>query len=110
MKPRRPLIFAIDFDGVIHDCDHPVEGRHMGPPVPGTQAALRRLKQQGYKILIHSCNRPKVIRDFMTYYELPYDSIWEEQGKPVADFYVDDKAITFLSWSRFLEIVDAASV
>ena len=96
---------ACDFDGVIHDWAHPKPGRKMGLPMPGTKEALELLKSAGYKILIHSCNRPQVIRDFMSYYALPYDSIWESQGKPVADVYLDDKGLRFETWNETLAAI-----
>ena len=77
----------------------------MGLPMPGTKEALELLKSAGYKILIHSCNRPQVIRDFMSYYALPYDSIWESQGKPVADVYLDDKGLRFETWNETLAAI-----
>lgn len=92
-------IFAIDFDGTIHDWEHPAEGRRMGPPFPYAQEALLALHMKGHKIIIHSCNRPEVIRKWMEYFSIPFDYIWgeskEDVGKPIADFYVDDHAIPF---------------
>ena len=93
---------ALDFDGVIHNYKEPKPGRKMGPPIPGTKDALELLKSAGYTIIIHSCNRAQAIKDFMSYYQLPYDSIWEGQGKPVADAYLDDKAIKFVHWDQVL--------
>ena len=98
---------AIDFDGVIHDWEHPIDGRHMGPPIEGVKEALVALKQQGHRVIIHSCNRPNVIANFMKYYELPYDDLWDEKGKPIADVYLDDRAITFTTWPRFMELLSA---
>ncbi len=93
------MIIAVDFDGVIHDWQHPKPGRRMGPPVSGAKDALIQLKAQGHTILIHSCNRPSVIYDWMKYYEVPYDTIWDGLGKPKADRYLDDRAVKFTDWS-----------
>jgi len=102
------VVIACDFDGVIHDWEHPIPGRHMGPPMVGAKEALERLRARGHTILIHSCNRPKVIADFMQYYGLPFNGIWEGQGKPACDCYLDDKALTFVSWADTLETLRAA--
>lgn len=92
------MILAIDFDGVIHDWEHPKPGRKMGPPMPGAAEAIRRLKQQGHQIIIHSCNRVSVIADWCKYFDVPYDSIWAGVGKPAASVYVDDRALKFVDW------------
>ena len=60
--------------------------------------ALTKLKADGHQIIIHSCNRPSVIADWMSYYEIPYSSVWQGQGKPLADRYLDDLGVKFLSW------------
>ena len=75
----------------------------MGPPMEGAKEALSFLRESGFFILIHSCNNPKVIRDWMAFYQIPYDDIWEEKGKPVADLYLDDRAVRFDTWSKVLE-------
>ncbi len=96
-------VLAIDFDGVIHDHKHPVEGRRMGAPMEGTKEALTQLHYR-YKLIIFTIWKPeshKTIEDFMKFYELPYDEI--TNIKPQADFYIDDKAITFTNWGRMLE-------
>lgn len=94
---------AIDFDGVIHDKDHPIEGRRMGGPIDGSKEALIRLKQLGYRIVIFSvwADKPKVISDWMNYYQVPFDEI--TNIKPQAKYYIDDKAIRFQNWHDTLE-------
>ena len=93
------MVIALDFDRVIHDTDHPKEGRKMGPPLLGAKEALVDLFRQGHQIIVHSCNRPKVIQDWMQYYEIPYHYVWNQVGKPVADWYVDDRGVKFTSWA-----------
>ena len=108
------MVVAIDFDGTIHDYKNPKEGRRMGPPFEGTLEALTALRAAGHKIIIHSCNRPKVIRDWMEWYKIPFDYIWGESPgdygqKPVADWYVDDRAIPFKGdWVWVLGVVNSA--
>jgi len=101
------MTLAIDFDYTIHDNAHPVPGRKMGPPMPGAKEALELFKRHGHEIIIHSCNNPRVIRDWMLYWQVPFDSIWTEPGKPIADFYIDDRAFRFTSWSQTLEDIIA---
>ena len=70
----------------------------MGEPMPGAKESLEALERAGHYLMIHSCNRPKVIADWMTYYNIPFHHIWTESGKPVADFYLDDRSVKFTSW------------
>ena len=93
-------ILAIDFDGVIHDFKHPIEGRRMGAPIQGTKETLDKFKLKGYKIIVFTVwgdtKGRKTISDFMNYYKLPFDEV--TNIKPQADYYIDDKAIKFENW------------
>lgn len=102
MSPSNKVIWAIDFDGVIHEPTNRVKGYKMGRPVDGARNALLRLRENDHEIIIHSARAlvpsgMKSIEDWMQYFEIPYDYIIE---KPIANFYVDDRAITFRGWSR----------
>lgn len=94
------MTFAIDFDGTIHNPTKREVGYKLGTPYPYAQEALLALHQAGHKIIVHSCNNPKVIRNWMEYFCIPFDAIWGESPgdygqKPIADVYIDDKAIRF---------------
>jgi len=93
------LILAIDFDGVIHD-QKPPEGKVLGAPIEGAQLALKKFKDKGHTIIIHSVwgNRKHIIGPWMKYFDIPYDDI--TNIKPDADFYIDNKAIHFTSWNQ----------
>ena len=101
------MIFAIDFDGVIHDSKNPIEGKRMGPLIAGAKEALIELKRQDHTIIIHSVwaghkeDGPNIIKEYMDYYELPYDDV--TAIKPRADAYLDDRAIRFYNWTQALE-------
>ena len=78
----------------------------MGEPMPGAREALEGLMRTHY-IIIHSCNRLSVIADWMAYYHIPYNTIWQAPGKPVADWYIDDRALEFKgSWPEVLEKIN----
>ena len=92
-------ILAVDFDGVLHDHAHPKVGHTMGPPVEGAKGAINALLRAGHKIIIHTVwppDRHHVILDWLEFYEFPPLPI--TNIKPVADAYIDDKAIRFDSW------------
>ena len=102
------MILAIDFDNTIHDLQHPVAGRKMGPPIAGTREALINLKSRGHKIIVFTvwgdASGQKTISDFMKFYGLPFDSI--TNIKPNADIYLDDKGLKFTSWRKALEDIN----
>ena len=93
------MIIAIDFDGVLHNAAQPKPSRKMGEPMPGAKEAMIDLWRAGHQLIIHSCNRPSVIKDWMQYYEIPYHYVWDQVGKPPADRYLDDLAVTFTRWA-----------
>ena len=113
-------VLAVDFDGVIHDYS---KGWHDGSiyddPVPGTRDALRRFKDAGWRILIHTVRahdrrvwdrvRGCIILEkaqltelgaWLKKHKIPYHEVWIEPGKPIADVYLDDRARHFTTWAR----------
>lgn len=103
-------IAAIDFDGVIHDFKHPIPHMRMGGPIEGAKEAMERLASMGYHLVIFTVwggteQGKKTIADWMTHYQVPYHEI--TNIKPNADFYLDDKAIRFTSWSQALSDVSS---
>lgn len=92
---------AIDFDHTIV---------HYDKPIPGAKEALQKLRDSGYYVLIHSCNNRDWIAKVLNTYEIPYDYIYDSAhdiGKPIATWYVDDRAIGFRGdWNAVLEEID----
>lgn len=108
MLSQRPVdkIAIVDFDGTLCKFAFP----DVGPIELNVKIALETLKQAGYTIKIHSCrtatywNREderkihiKLIQDFMKKHELPYDELIMSitKDKPIADVYIDDRAIRY---------------
>ena len=96
----------IDFDGTLCKFEFP----DVGPIEPDARIALQMLKDAGYTVKIHSCrtatywNREderrvhiQLIQDFMKQHELPYDELIMSitMDKPIADVYIDDRAIRY---------------
>lgn len=94
---------AIDFDGVI--CDW------KDNPIAGVKDAISTLRERGYKIIIHSCNNPKYIEKWLNNNDIRFDSIWIDDGKPVAEYYIDDHGVRFNNnWTEILtEILGEAN-
>lgn len=105
----RPAI-AVDFDGTIYNRP---EGEPIwetnGDPINSAKEALEVLSAQ-YEIIIFSCRTSfnfgkEAIEKFMHQHGIPYSRIAEpEEGKVIADFYIDDRAITFdNNWKEIVE-------
>lgn len=86
-------VLAVDFDWTIRNCE-------TNLPLDGAKESLAKLHERGWKIIIHSCNRPAFIRQWMTENQVVFDYIWGESPidcghKPAASVYLDDVAIRF---------------
>lgn len=94
-------IIAVDFDYTLNDQNNKPPDKRLGPPFPGAKEALQAFREAGYDICIHSCRGSdgpravKVMADWLEFFSIPFDSIWDQPGKPVADFYIDDLAVRF---------------
>lgn len=106
MLSQKPAdkIAIIDFDGTLCKFAFP----DVGPIEPNVREALETLKAAGYTIKIHSCRTAaywgqenerrihiNLIQDFMEKYNLPYDDFILNADKPIADVYIDDRAIRY---------------
>lgn len=94
---------SIDFDGVIHDINNPLEGKSMGGPIPGAKEALKKLSHK-YRIVIHtvrgSTQDSPHVHEWLKFYKIRYDEV--TNIKPKADYYVDDKGLHFTNWEEVL--------
>lgn len=86
-------LIAIDFDGTIVDNSaHEPEERY--PPLfDGVKQTIRAMRVNN-KVMIFSCNRSKWIKECLDHYGIEVDYIWD-QGKPVYDILIDDRAVEF---------------
>ena len=103
-----PLRVAVDFDGVIHDPNDILPGYKLGQPIKDANMAMNELKKQGAIIVIHSVwantdQKREAMSKWCRHFDIPYDFITNE--KPMADFYIDDKAVRFENWRDTLEFV-----
>lgn len=122
-------IICVDFDGVICKFNYQ-EWEKSGYKnafleediIPGVRPMLKILSQNGYKIVIHTSrvttkfknidfeiHQPnykisvKDITKFLKKSSIYFDEIWSGCGKPVADYYIDDKAIRFNNWLQVFD-------
>lgn len=102
---KKGKTICIDFDGVIASYQDGWEGTDkFGTMVPGTDNALKVLKEEGYTIIIFTCRKvTEALKKYLKENNITYDYINENpnepegtnKGKPIADIYVDDRAVCF---------------
>lgn len=97
-KNKKTVVF--DFDGVINSYASGWKGIDIipDPPVDGISEVMKKLKDNGYEIVIHSTRAENVkgkysIAAYCKNNNIPYDSISET--KPPALVYVDDRGLKF---------------
>jgi hypothetical protein len=97
-------VICVDFDGVIANLTDTFEPDVFGDPVEGTKEALSVLKRKGFTIIVFTTRKATAkLKKWLKDNEIPYDHINENPdqpgdanaGKPIADIYLDDRAITF---------------
>lgn len=103
---KHPKVLVVDFDGTIARDKYP----DIGEPLPGVKDALGSLMDAGYEIAIFSCRMRKndgrpgsvpeqqreAMEEWLETNEIPYTCIEDGyEGKPHADYYIDNKGLHF---------------
>lgn len=105
----RPPTICVDLDGTILEYDGWKGPDHFGEPLPGAYEALSNLKAAGWLIIIYTTrgNEEDVAMQlkkhnlpfhYINY--TPYQPPGSNAGKPIADVYLDDRAIRFENWQQ----------
>jgi histidinol phosphatase-like enzyme len=102
MEIQKPRVVAFDFDGVIASYEGFVHANHVRNPIPAVVEAIRKLKADGFEILIHSTRGDAFLKKYCEQFSIPFDHInhrldfyGENPGKPIAFVYVDDRNICY---------------
>lgn len=95
----KPTI-VFDMDGVIHSYISGWQGipNLPDPPVPGIKKAIDDIRNNGYRVVVHSTRcvsdeGKQAIEDYLKKYDIVVDEV--SYNKPPALCYIDDRAITF---------------
>ncbi|HCR52298.1 TPA: hypothetical protein DIV48_01450 [Candidatus Kaiserbacteria bacterium] len=101
MYTSSPVI-AFDFDGVIASYSGFIAHDDVQTPNAEVVKAMKLLRGQGCKILIHSTRGDEFLRKYCEKFSIPFDYInrrpdleGENPGKPIASVYVDDRTICY---------------
>jgi len=95
---------CIDIDGTISHYIKWVDAKTFGEVLPHCAETIHHLKADGWYVIIYTTRADKnEISKFLGEHNIPFDAINENPnqpdnakgGKPIADVYVDDRAIQF---------------
>jgi len=107
-KAVKPKSLAIDFDGVIAENNFP----EIGKMIEGTKESIDKLRDEGWRIIIYSARissgqeeQYPLIEQFLKDNDINYDLI-AIGSKPIADIYIDDRAIRFTDWKATIEDIN----
>jgi hypothetical protein len=98
-------VFCVDLDGTLAPWDKTenYSKENFEPPYPGAKEFLEGLSKLGGIIIytarcneeLHSGEPIRLqetrVEDWLKKHSLPYDKVWVEKGKPVANIYIDDR-------------------
>ncbi len=98
----RPKTIMIDLDGVICTEERAFE-RPLAEPLAGAKDALAQLRAAGHILVIYTARgwpEYRVTKKWLEDHGIPHDGL--HMGKPVADVWIDDRAIRFHDWPKTL--------
>jgi trehalose-6-phosphatase len=113
----RRKVVCIDFDGTIHLYTKGwYDSSIYDPPTKGAREALRKLVANGYKVIIFTTRLNPEVNEDVNLEKNKISKWFAENGfekgkhyhditaiKPIADAYIDDKAIRFTNWEDTLK-------
>lgn len=95
---------CIDLDGTLIHYEEWLGEEHFGHLLPGASDATKILHEKGWYIIIYTTRANKsILTKFLSDNKIEFDAINENPyqpqnakgGKPIADVYVDDRALCF---------------
>ena len=99
-------VIICDMDGTICS-EEKTYSRALASVKDGAKESLEDLKSRGYKIIIYSARswqEYEMTEDWLNKNNIPYDQLI--LGKPIGDYWIDDRAIEFNSWAEINKRID----
>jgi|TARA_Y100000031_G_scaffold144014_1_gene175001 hydroxymethylpyrimidine pyrophosphatase-like HAD family hydrolase len=93
----------IDLDGTICT-EEKTFSRTLAKPIRGAKEALCKLRDAEHTIIIYSArswSEYEMTIQWLKDNQIPYDQVI--LGKPVGDYWIDDRALRFTSWHQITE-------
>tara|TARA_Y100001958_G_C21018796_1_gene396164 strand:+ start:415 stop:744 length:330 start_codon:yes stop_codon:yes gene_type:complete len=90
----------LDLDGTICDEKNFFQ-RPLAKLKKGARNVINRLKKNGHTVIIYSArswNEFEITKNWLRKNKIKYDQL--VLGKPVGDWWIDDRAINFKNWSK----------
>ncbi len=103
----RPKTVMVDLDGVLCTEELFLE-RPLAQPIAGAREGLQKLRAAGFVVVIYTARGWGELRTtakWLADHGFEYDGL--QMGKPVADFWIDDRAIPFTDWPAALRQLGA---
>ncbi len=96
-------VIGVDMDGVLCREERAFD-RPLATPIAGAREFLERARASGHTIVIYSARgweQYKITVHWLNEHKMPFDQVI--LGKPVFDFFIDDRAIRFDAWGEAIE-------
>ena len=90
------MIYSFDIDGTLCELVDSPDRYLSAAPISGVVTLLRELHSAGHTIYLYTGRhmlRHEATVEWLSRNEIPYHHIF--YGKPVADVYIDDRAVRF---------------
>lgn len=103
MSSPKPRTIMVDIDGVICTEERTFE-RPLAQPIEGAQEAIAALRKAGHTVVLYTGRgwpEYRATKAWLDQHGFEYDGI--QMGKPIADIWIDDRAVRFTNWKDTLK-------
>lgn len=103
MSSAKPKTIMVDIDGVICTEEKTFE-RALAKPLDGAREAIAKLRGAGHIVVLYTGRgwpEYRATKAWLDQNGFEYDGI--QMGKPIADVWIDDRAVRFTNWNDTLK-------